>query len=148
MGDVPGTPVGSGPDHDGVMRVDIPYPFADDRFPDDLAAAAMKSVLEGRRPCLQVVHFATGHWGIADGLDTPGNRNLVATHMRHVLDMDHSIAELATLPPGHQADRDDVGADPGLRDRLRLVVDVLRYGDAEATRRFERRFGPLPSKRR
>jgi len=141
------------------MRTDVPWPFPDDRFPDDLGAVVMKSVVEARRPALQVVHFETGLWGIADGIDEPRERNLIATHMRHVLEQDATIGELATLPPGQKADRDVVGElwtisdqddlpNPRRRDRLRWAIDVLRFGEAEAVRRFETRFGPFKPPRR
>jgi hypothetical protein len=66
----------------------------------------MKSVLEGRRPALQVVHFPDNAWAIADSVDDPNiPRACVAQHMRHVLDLDPGLEELARLPIGYQANR-------------------------------------------
>jgi hypothetical protein len=136
---------------EGVMRIDIPWPFPNDQFPDDLGAVVMNSVLDGRRPALQIVHFETGSWGVADAIDRPKVRNMTATHLRHVLDRDPTLAELATMQPGYQADRNAVGDpwvislnrdDPGILDRLRAHFDIVRFGGAEAKRRFEDRFGP------
>jgi len=70
----------------------------------------MRNVLSGEAAALQVVHFEEGYWGRADGRHVPSTRNLEATHIWHVIGVDRSIAELATLPPGHQADLDRVGA--------------------------------------
>ena len=142
-------------DEDHVMRPDVPWPLHDDQFPDVLGAVVMKSVFEGRRPALQVVHFDDGHWGVADGIDDPRVRNLIAArHPGHLLERDPSIGELATLPPGRKADRDAIGEpwtisdqdddfpNPRLRGRLWRAIDVFRLGDEEAQRRFESRFGP------
>ncbi|MEX2184554.1 MAG: hypothetical protein WEC14_08900 [Chloroflexota bacterium] len=63
----------------------------------------MNSVLDGRRPALQVVHFDSGMWGVADAIHPPSVRNMTATHLRHVLAGDSTIAELATMEPGYQA---------------------------------------------
>jgi hypothetical protein len=143
------TPSAGDPPEPGEMRFDIPWPFPNNRFPDDLGAVVMNSVLDGHRPALQVVHFETGDWGVADGTATPRVRNLTATHLRHVLDRDPTLAELATMEPGYQADRDAVGepwlisphrTGPGTLDRLRAMLDVLRFGEDEAKRRFEERF--------
>jgi hypothetical protein len=134
-----------------AMRFDIPWPFPDDRFPDDLGAVVMHSILDGRRPALQVVHFEDGTWGVADAIDTPTERNMTATHLRHVLDRDPTIAELATMGPGYQADRDVVDDawlisphhdGPRVLDRIRVFFDVLRFGEDEAQRRIKERFGP------
>ncbi len=105
-------------DEDHVMRPDVPWPFPDDRFPDVLGAVVMKSVFEGRRPALQVVHFDDGHWGVADGIDDPRVRNLIAAHLRHVLERDPSIGERR-----HVAARSEGGS-----RRHRGAVDDLRPG--------------------
>lgn len=133
------------------MRDDHPWPYPNDEFPIDVGAVVMNSIIEGRRPALQVVHFESGIWGVADGVDAPTTRNMSATHLRHVLEADPTIAELAVMPPSCQADRDAVGDpwvisphfyEPSLFDRLRAIIDILRFGESEAQRRFEERFGP------
>jgi hypothetical protein len=134
-----------------VMRDDHPWPYPNDEFPIDVGAVVMNSIIESRRPALQVVHFDTGIWGVADAVDAPTTRNMTATHLRHVLEADPTIAGLATMPPSYQADREAVGDpwvisplsyEPGILDRLRAIIDILRFGESEAKRRFEDRFGP------
>ena len=121
---------------DGEIWPTMPWPFPGNAFPQDLGAVVMPSVLSGKAPALQVVHFESGHWGIADGVGNP-NRNLEATHIWHVIGTDRTLAELATLPPGHQADRDRVGEPwvispfeyraPPLWERLRDWLTLARF---------------------
>jgi hypothetical protein len=129
----------------------LPWPFRDGTFPRPLGAVVMDSVLEGRMPALQVVHFASGHWGIADGVDEPDERNCTLTHIWHVLDQDESLHGLASLAPGCQADRTQPGGEwmisphqPGkpyrLRDRLVFAIDIIRFGEDEAEKRRADRF--------
>lgn len=83
-----------------------PWPFPNNRFPNDLGAVIMKTVLEGRRAALQVVHTPNNTWAIADGVDDPNTPDAcVARHIRHVLDLDPGLEELASLPVGYQANR-------------------------------------------
>jgi hypothetical protein len=83
-----------------------PWPFLNDRFPHDLGAVVMKTVLEGHRPALQVVHTPDNTWAIADGVDDPNAPGAcVARHIRHVIDLDPGLEELASLPVGYQANR-------------------------------------------
>lgn len=87
-----------------------PFPFADGVFPQDLGAVVMKTVLDGQRPALHVVHTPDNAWAIADGLGDPNEPGACqVTHIWHVLATDPSLAELATLPVGFQADRDAPG---------------------------------------
>ena len=122
------------------------WPFQDEAFPRDLAAVVMDSVLEGKMPALQVVHFPGGEWGIADGVHQPNEHNCTATHIWHVLDRDGSLRGLAAIPPGYQADRMQPGEEwtisryepgrtYGLTDRLRFSMDIIRFGEEEAERR-------------
>ena len=90
----------------GEMFQYLPWPFEGDRFPNDLGAVVMKTVLEGKLPALQVCHFPDNSWAVADGVNDPNEPGAcIATHLRHVLEADPSMNELATLPPGLQADR-------------------------------------------
>lgn len=110
----------------------------------------MVSVLEGSAPALQVVHFVDGTWGVADGVTIPDDRSLVATHLWHILDRDPTLHELASLPPGYQADRDSP-SDAWVRsvhvpprkltplERARFAFDAVRHGDEEARRRLSER---------
>jgi hypothetical protein len=83
-----------------------PWPFPDGRFPDDLGAVIQRTVLDGELPALVVAHSIDGDWLIGDGVNDPNLPGAtVATHIRHVVDHDPAIGELAGLPPGRRADR-------------------------------------------
>ena len=122
---------------DGEVQPTMPWPFPGGSFPQDLGAVVMRNVLSGEAAALQVVHFEDGYWGVADGRRLPSTRNLEATHIWHVISADRTIAELATLPPGHQADRDRVGAPwvisphvspaPTLWARIRERLTIPRF---------------------
>jgi hypothetical protein len=119
---------------DGEFSPTLPWPFPGDVFPQDLGAVVMRTVLSGKAPALQVIHTEDGHWGIADGLGNP-NRNLEATHIWHVVGMDRTLAELATLPPGRQADRNSVG-EP-------WVISPLVYAAPTRWRRLRERLASV-----
>lgn len=86
------------------------WPFEGNRFPHDLGAIVMKTVLDNGLPVLQFVHFPDNSWAVADGVNDPNESGAcIATHLRHVLDMDASLEELASLPIGHQANRKALG---------------------------------------
>lgn len=100
----------------------VPWPFPEDRFPDDLGAAVQRTVLEGSLPALFVAHAADGDWMVGDGVNDPNEPgSTVATHMRHVVARDTGVDALATLPPGRRADRQSA-ADP-------WVVSDFTYED-------------------
>jgi len=97
------------------MFQDVPWPFPGDHFPDHLGAVVMRTVLDGQ-PALQVLHDPDNGWEVADGVGDPNEPGAcVATHLRHVLDADPSLRDLATMPPGTLADRDAPGAEWVLR---------------------------------
>ena len=84
----------------------LPWPFPDSRFPDDLGAVIQRTVLDGSMPALVVGHEADGGWYVGDGVNDPNLPGAaVATHIRHAIQRNTSIAGLATLPPGHEARR-------------------------------------------
>ena len=86
----------------------MPWPFDDGRFPADLGAVVMHTVLDGRRPALLVWHSEDNDWAIGDGIDDPNEPGAcVATHIAHVVARDPTLAELASMPPGSRADRPD-----------------------------------------
>jgi hypothetical protein len=66
----------------------------------------MKTVLDGSRPALHVAHFPDGDWAIGDGDDPNALGSCIATHIWHAIERNSSIKELASMPPGHAADRD------------------------------------------
>jgi hypothetical protein len=87
-----------------------PWPFEGNRFPRDLGAVVMKTVLNEGRPVLQFVHSPDNSWLLADGVNDPNASGAcIATHLRHVLEMDSSLEELASLPIGYQANRKALG---------------------------------------
>lgn len=88
-----------------IFRV-LPWPYPGGTFPHDLGAVVQLTVLEGLMPALLVVHFDDGSWAIGDGVNDPNEPDAsVATHIWHAIDRNSSIAELASIPPGHQANR-------------------------------------------
>ena len=100
----------------------LPFPFPGDRFPADLGAVVHRTVLDGSQPARQVVHTDEGDWTVADGINDPNAPGAsVATHIRHVIERNSSVAELATLPPGHMASRSDPGQE--------WVITVHRWAE-------------------
>jgi hypothetical protein len=99
---------------------EVPWPFEDATFPPDLGVVVMRTVLDGEVPALQVIHAPDDWWGVADGVNSPNGDASIGVHFSHVLDLDPSLSELATLPPGFQADRDAPG-DP-------WVISDFTYG--------------------
>jgi len=82
------------------------WPFAD---PPDVATMTLRDIMEGHRPILHVQHDADdGMWGFTDGRDDPDADDCVILGLDCVLGLDPSIAELADLPLGWRAWRDDV----------------------------------------
>ena len=47
------------------------WPFEGNRFPPDLGAIVMKTVLDNGLPVLQFVHFPDNSWAVADGVNDP-----------------------------------------------------------------------------
>ena len=86
----------------------VPFPFPDDVFPERLGALVARTVLTGQLPALQVVHTPENAWLVLDCVNDPNAPDACAsTHMASVVARDPSVAELATLPIGHVADRRD-----------------------------------------
>lgn len=102
----------------------LPFPFRDGRFPDELGAVVQRTVLSGALPAREVVHAPDGSWLVGDGVNDPNLPGAsVATHMSHAVERNSSIAELATMPPGHLASRSGPGE--------AWTVAVLEGWDAE-----------------
>ena len=88
----------------------LPFPFSDDRFPDSLGAVVQCTVLSGEFSAREVVHTQDGSWLIGDGVNDPNLTGAtVATHIWHAISTNSSIANLATMPPGHIAQRPGPG---------------------------------------
>lgn len=87
-----------------------PFPFPDGRFPDDLGAVIQKTVLTGEMPALEVVHAPDGSWAVSDGVNDPNLPGVCEVgHIDHVVSWNSSVAGLATMPPGHIAQRTGPG---------------------------------------
>jgi hypothetical protein len=67
-------------------------------------------LLNGELPVLHFVHTPDNAWLVADGINDPNvPGSCIATHLRHVLEKDPALEDLAMLPIGHQANRTAVG---------------------------------------
>jgi hypothetical protein len=88
----------------------LPFPFSDGRFPDSLGAMVQGTVLSGECPAREVAHTPDGSWLIGDGVNDPNLPGAsTATHIWHAIATNSSIANLATMPPGHIAQRPGPG---------------------------------------
>ena len=82
------------------------WPFAD---PPNVATISLRDIMKRRRPILFVQHDGDdGCWQFTDGRDSPDPADGVVLGLDCVLSIDPSIAELADLPLGWRAWRDDV----------------------------------------
>ena len=89
------------------MHRHLPFPFPGEAFPATLGAVVQRTVLDGVEPARLVLHDIDGDWAIGDGLNDPNLPDAcIATHIHHVLILDPTLATLATLPPGHLAERE------------------------------------------
>ncbi len=96
------------PGHEMLQR--LPFPFLDERFPESLGAVVQRTVLSGEYPAREVVHAPDGSWLIGEGVNDPNLPGAsIATHIWHVISTNSSIASLATMPPGHIAQRPGPG---------------------------------------
>ncbi|MGW2707228.1 hypothetical protein [Streptomyces sp. NPDC001340] len=90
----------------GSMQPDVTWPYSDDIFPQELLAIVQRTVADGSHPALIVIHDDEEDWLLADGLHDPNTDGAsIVCHLDHVLGLDPSIAILASLPPGHIAER-------------------------------------------
>jgi hypothetical protein len=97
---------------DTEMRRVMPFPYEGDRFPAALGAVVQGTVLQGEQPARVVIHTPEGDWCIGDGVNDPNLPGAsTATHISHAVELNSSIAALATMPPGHIARRTDPGHD-------------------------------------
>ncbi len=88
----------------------MPFPFSDGRFPPELGAVIQRTVLDGHEPAREVIHDEENNWLVGDGITDPNLPGAsVASHMRHVIERNSSVAELASLPLGHIATREGPG---------------------------------------
>src|ERR1700754_4714287 len=88
----------------------LQFPFEDQRFPSSLGALVQKTVLSGEQPAREVIHAPDGSWLIGDGVNDPNLPGAsIATHIPHAIETNSSIAQLATMSPGHIAQRSGPG---------------------------------------
>ncbi len=82
------------------------WPFAD---PQNVATISLRDIIDGRAPILLVSHDADdGMWQFLDGRNDLTAEDAVVLSLDCVLALDPSIAQLADLPLGWQAWRENV----------------------------------------
>lgn len=88
----------------------LPFPYEGGRFPSHLGAFVQRTVLAGELPAREVIHTPDGCWAIGDGVNDPNlpGASEIA-HIRHAVTLNSSLADLATMPPGHIAERGGPG---------------------------------------
>jgi hypothetical protein len=97
------------PDPREMFRV-LPFPYKNDEFPAQLGAVIQHTVLDGVEPAREVAHWSDGAWTVGDGVNDPNLPGAaIATHIAHAVARNSSIASLASMPPGHIAQRDGPG---------------------------------------
>ncbi|MFD8423517.1 hypothetical protein [Streptomyces sp. NPDC059466] len=85
----------------GSMQPQVSWPFEGEAFPHDLLAFVQRTVSAGEFPALTVIHDDEDDWLVSDGVHDPnGSDASTVLHLQHVLDLDPSVAQLATMPPG------------------------------------------------
>ena len=83
------------------------WPFAD---PPDVMAISQRAILKEGRPILLVVHDEEdGSWQFLDGGEFRVESAMLVT-LKTILNHDESVAALADLPLGWQAQRTGLGA--------------------------------------
>ena len=87
-----------------VIR-DTPFPFPDDRFPPELGAVVQRTVVSGELPVLIVIHDEENDWVIGDGITDASDPTSIISHVRHVVELDPTVEETASLPCGYAAYR-------------------------------------------
>lgn len=108
---------------DGEVFDNLPFPYPNDRFPSNLAAVAQRTVLTGALPAREVVHDPEGGWLVGDGVTDPNEPGAcLYGHMSHVVELNPSVAELATMPPGYLAKRSGVG-------QPWIVAELIGWGE-------------------
>jgi hypothetical protein len=93
----------------GIVR-DMPFPFPDGEFPEDLGAVIQRTVMEGSLPAREVLHAEDNSWAVGDGVNDPNEPDAcVFGCIWHVVAQNSSVAGLASLPLGHIATRSGPG---------------------------------------
>jgi hypothetical protein len=93
-----------------ALRMRTGHPFADGCFPSDQAAAISRSIVEGNAPVRYVCHHHDDSWAFTDAEGDPNEPGaLLIVCVSHVTERDPSLLEMAALPPGSEALRDEPG---------------------------------------
>lgn len=72
-------------------------------LPKDFLTISLRDIVEGRAPILHVSHnLNDGAWQFL-GWDTPSAGDAVRVCLEHVIALDETVRELASLPPGWHA---------------------------------------------
>ena len=80
------------------MFPSLPFPFERDVFPRTLGAVVQRSVLNGEQPAREVIHADDGSWLVGDGVNDPNEPDAATVaHIWHVIELDPSVASLASL---------------------------------------------------
>ncbi|MFJ9099522.1 hypothetical protein ACIRJM_13685 [Streptomyces sp. NPDC102405] len=93
----------------GSMQRELSWPYEGDVFPQGLLAIIQRTVSAREFPTLTVIHDDEDDWLVSDGVHDPNGGASSVHHLQHVVNSDPSLAELATVPPGHVAWRSTAG---------------------------------------
>ncbi|AEV83985.1 hypothetical protein ACWT_2963 [Actinoplanes sp. SE50] len=94
----------------GYILRGVAFPFPGGRFPERLGAVVQRTVLTGEEPARVVIHDEENDWLVGDGVNDPDlpGASVIAC-IATIADTDPGLAELATLPVGRIARRDEAG---------------------------------------
>lgn len=90
------------------------WPFESGRFPSNLGVVAHHSLLTGDGSPRLVTHDRDGWWQALDGVSSAEPGEAVVACMMCLIELHPELAELADLPPGWAAEREEPGT-PWLR---------------------------------
>jgi hypothetical protein len=76
------------------------------QFGPDTPVIVQRTVIDGNRPALFVIHDDEGDWLVGDGVSDPNLPGASGVfHMSHLLAIDSTIGQTADLPVGFFAER-------------------------------------------
>jgi hypothetical protein len=85
-----------------------PFPFPGDRFPDNLGTVVQLTVSDGVEPVREVIHTSDKSWLVGDRVNDPSEPQAVQVACTaHLADLDASVDQVASLPLGMVAFRED-----------------------------------------